>query len=151
MSDHLVAVNAEERLRQFREEQGHEDIHATGEETEWAAPKPSYKFGCELKSQWMDPTNNPIPPSKTQTHYKEKLKKMNMPHISYDIDGDGVVGSEDLFMAKRFDIDGNGVLDEEEQHIGKQIIAEQVSQERAKERKSERAVWTKGCLLSAKR
>jgi len=26
---------------------------------------------------------------------------MNMPHISYDIDGDGVVGSEDLFMAKR--------------------------------------------------
>jgi len=124
MSDHLVGVDAEERLRQQREAAGL-DIHATGEDTEWAAPKPSIKYGCELKSQWLDPTNNPIPPSKTYSEYQEKLKHMNMPHISYDIDGDGVVGAEDLFMAKRFDIDGNGVLDEEEQHIGKQIIAEQ--------------------------
>ena len=88
-------------------------------------PRPSYKYGCQLKSQWMDPDNNPIPPSKTYTEYKDKLRSMNLPHISYDIDGDGIVGPEDLFMAKRFDIDGNGVLDREEQYIGKQIIAEQ--------------------------
>ena len=116
---------AEERLRQFRLESGTD--HIDHGDTSHAMPRPSYKYGCQLKSQWMDPDNNPIPPSKTYTEYKEKLRTMNLPHISYDIDGDGIVGPEDLFMAKRFDIDNNGVLDEEEQHIGKQIIAEQVS------------------------
>ena len=55
MSDHIVGVDPEERLRITREAQGHDDIHAVGEDTEWAAPKPSFKYGCELKSQWMDP------------------------------------------------------------------------------------------------
>ncbi|GMH82163.1 hypothetical protein TrVE_jg13001 [Triparma verrucosa] len=118
------ANQAEERLRKMRLESGVEDM-VDHSDTEFAMPRPSYKYGCQLKSQWMDPENNPIPPSKTYTEYQQKLRSMNLPHISYDIDGDGIVGPEDLFMAKRFDIDGNGVLDEEEQHIGKQIIAEQ--------------------------
>ena len=115
---------AEERLRMFKmQQEGEDDIDHS--DTSHAMPRPSFKYGCQLKSQWMDPDNNPIPPSKTLSEYKEKLRTMNLPHISYDIDGDGIVGPEDLFMAKRFDIDGNGVLDREEQHIGKQIIAEQ--------------------------
>jgi hypothetical protein len=126
ISDHVAAgaAGAEERLRLMRAASG-VDISTEGEETEFAMPRMSKVYGCELKSQWLDPDNNPIKPSKTLSSYREKLKVMNHPHISYDIDGDGVVGPEDLFMAKRFDIDGNGVLDEEEQQVGKQIIAEQ--------------------------
>ena len=66
-----------------------------------------------------------------------------MPHISYDIDGDGYVSQvraytrvfeysslrlsmhthllettqEDYFLAKRFDLDGNGLLDPDEQEV----------------------------------
>jgi hypothetical protein len=34
--------------------------------------------------------------------------------MSYDIDGDGVVGSHDLFLARRFDLTGKGKLEGEE-------------------------------------
>ena len=71
------------------------------EDTAHAMPKASTKFGCSLKTQWLDPDNNPIKPSKTLTSYREKIRTMNLPHISYDIDGDGTVGPEDMFMAKR--------------------------------------------------
>ena len=130
MADHLAGAGshaAEERLRLHRAAEGgvDVDVHKVGETTTFAMPKASLKYGCALKTQWLDPLNNPIPPSKTYSHYHEKMRTINMPHISYDIDGDGIVGPEDLFMAKRFDIDNNGVLDEEEQFIGKQIIAEQ--------------------------
>jgi hypothetical protein len=40
---------------------------------------------------------------------------MNIPHISYDINADGVVDMQDYKIAKSFDIDGNGVLDSMEQ------------------------------------
>lgn len=33
-----------------------------------------------------------------------------MPHISYDLDGDGIVGQNDYFLAKRFDLDQDGQL-----------------------------------------
>jgi hypothetical protein len=96
----------------------------SGQDTSHAIPRASTKYGCELKSQWLDPDNNPIPPSKTQSEYHHKMKNINLPHISYDIDGDGSVGGDDLMMAKKFDVDGNGFLDPTEQQIGKQMIAE---------------------------
>ena len=36
------------------------------------------------------------------------------PHPSFDIDGDGVVSSEDLVLAREFDTDHNGTLDSDE-------------------------------------
>jgi hypothetical protein len=33
-----------------------------------------------------------------------------MPHISYDLDGDGIVGGRDLVIAKIFDKDQDGRL-----------------------------------------
>ena len=40
--------------------------------------------------------------------------KTMQPDPSFDIDGDGVVSSLDLYLAKQFDRDGNGVLDTDE-------------------------------------
>lgn len=36
---------------------------------------------------------------------KEDRKKQDLPHISYDLDGDGYVGARDYFIAKQFDKD----------------------------------------------
>jgi hypothetical protein len=33
-----------------------------------------------------------------------------IPHISYDLDGDGIVGGRDLVVASRFDTDKDGKL-----------------------------------------
>jgi hypothetical protein len=40
----------------------------------------------------------------------EKRKTMNIPHISYDLDGDGFVGGRDYVIAKQFDKDQDGGL-----------------------------------------
>lgn len=37
-------------------------------------------------------------------------KKDKIPHISYDLDGDGYVGGRDLVIAKYFDEDKDGRL-----------------------------------------
>lgn len=41
---------------------------------------------------------------------KEDRKKINYPHPSYDLDGDGIVDHKDYFLAKRFDLDQDGRL-----------------------------------------
>ena len=37
-------------------------------------------------------------------------KKDLIPHISYDLDGDGIVGAKDLVIASHFDKDKDGKL-----------------------------------------
>lgn len=50
----------------------------------------------------------------TQTKLNERRKQELKPHITYDIDGDGVVGGKDLVIAKWFDSEGKGYLTNEE-------------------------------------
>lgn len=40
--------------------------------------------------------------------------KEKVPHISYDLDGDGYVGGRDYVIAKQFDKDGDGRLNTNE-------------------------------------
>ena len=40
----------------------------------------------------------------------EKRRKQDMPHISFDLDGDGLVGNRDYVISKLFDKDGDGRL-----------------------------------------
>lgn len=40
---------------------------------------------------------------KTRTKLLQDRKKDQIPHISYDLDGDGYVGGRDLVIAKFFD------------------------------------------------
>ena len=51
---------------------------------------------------------------KTRTKLGEQRRKERVPHISYDLDGDGYVGGKDYVVAKQFDKDGDGKLDAEE-------------------------------------
>jgi Ca2+-binding EF-hand superfamily protein len=46
-----------------------------------------------------------------------------IPHISYDLDGDGYVGGRDLVMAKHFDKDGDGKLNEVERSNAMKALA----------------------------
>jgi Ca2+-binding EF-hand superfamily protein len=51
---------------------------------------------------------------KTRTNLLQERKKEKIPHISYDLDGDGYVGGRDLVIAKYFDEDKDGILNEKE-------------------------------------
>ncbi|CAM9898791.1 unnamed protein product [Ectocarpus sp. 12 AP-2014] len=67
---------------------------------------------------------NNIPQVATQSDFRALIKAQNIPHPSYDIDGDGVVSQEDYALAKRFDVNGDGVLDEAEKVVGRRIMTE---------------------------
>ncbi|CAN0399145.1 unnamed protein product [Ascophyllum nodosum] len=77
-----------------------------------------------LRTLMLDPEVNNIPKVHAQSDFQAVVKTQNIPHESYDIDGDGVVSPEDYAMAKRFDLKGGGILDEAQQVIGRRIIAE---------------------------
>jgi hypothetical protein len=54
------------------------------------------------------------PQVKTRTELLQKRKKELIPDISYDIDGDGYVGHNDMVIAKIFDKNNDGILDPSE-------------------------------------
>ena len=90
-----------------------------------AYSRPVHSKNQPLRSSFLDPETNNFPRSKTKKELQRKKKLVNMPHMSYDIDGDGYVSQEDYFMAKRFDMDGNGVLDADER-VGRAVANAQV-------------------------
>ncbi len=53
----------------------------------------------------------------TRTKLAEQRHAERIPHISYDLDGDGFVGGKDYVVAKIFDKDGDGKLDESERKL----------------------------------
>jgi Ca2+-binding EF-hand superfamily protein len=65
------------------------------------------------KGQW-DPYWTAQPRHRTVTELKEARRQSMKPHMSFDVDGDGVVSNQDLYLSTKFDDDGNGVLDDEE-------------------------------------
>ena len=87
--------------------------------------RPKVSSTIPLRSAFLDPRVNNIPKSNTRSDLLRKIKATNIPHHSFDIDGDGYVSQEDLLLGKRFDLDGNGVLDPDEQEVGRRIIAEE--------------------------
>ena len=55
-----------------------------------------------------------VPKVSTRVDLLELRKKENLPDISYDLDGDGVVGGKDYCISKRFDLDCDGKLNNKE-------------------------------------
>ena len=63
----------------------------------------------KIPDSWKGPN-----PGKTRTLLKHEHRSEFIPHPSYDIDGDGIVGGKDLAIAKIFDKDKDGILNEKE-------------------------------------
>jgi len=76
---------------------------------------PAY-FQMRRKMPGMDYVEKPA--YKTRTELLESRKKCNVPDSSYDLDGDGVVGQREYFMAARLDKDVSGSLSLEEKREG---------------------------------
>ena len=61
-----------------------------------------------IPSWWQK--NAKTNPNRTFTDMQANRRKEFVPDISFDLDGDGVVGNRDLVIAKLFDKDGDGKL-----------------------------------------
>lgn len=83
---------------------------------------PARSLDVPLRTVLLDPKANNIPPSKTQSELKAKIKKLGLPHNTYDLDGDGEVSQDDYRKAKHFDKAGTGQLTNEQYHNAKAAI-----------------------------
>lgn len=57
-----------------------------------------------LRSLYLDPSVNTAPQAHTQTELHRIIRERNMAHMTYDIDGDGVVDQDDYKVAKKMDV-----------------------------------------------
>jgi len=105
-------------------------LNRTGELPEgmnhYTVAKPSLTSGSMLRTQFMDEGVNNQLKNRTQSDLRKWKSEVNLPHPSYDIDGDGFISQDDYKLAKRFDADGNGVIDKEEMDAGKRLIAKEL-------------------------
>ena len=60
--------------------------------------------------EWWSKPGVPEELKQTKTKLTEFRRQEKVPHISYDLDGDGFVGGRDYVIAKQFDKDGDGRL-----------------------------------------
>ena len=67
------------------------------------------KEETKIPSWWSKPGTKEED-KKTFKKIHQKRKTEAVPHISYDLDGDGFVGGRDLVIAKHFDEDKDGRL-----------------------------------------
>ena len=59
---------------------------------------------------------------KTLTALNQNRRKEWVPDMSFDLDGDGVVGNRDLVLSKMFDKDGDGKLNAQERQAAEEAI-----------------------------
>lgn len=90
-----------------------------------AFSRPQKSMKLPLRSVFLDPSVNNIPPCKTRTELMSRIKGSIHPHPSYDLDRDGYVSQEDYRIAKRFDINGRGLLDSEEREVCQKVLADE--------------------------
>jgi len=64
--------------------------------------------------EWWSPATRAGSVVKTRTKMLEERKLSKVPDISYDLDGDGIVGGRDYVLARRFDQDCDGRLNTKE-------------------------------------
>ena len=69
------------------------------------------------------------PSTKTRSQLLEERRRAMLPDPTFDLDRDGVVGSQDLFLAKRFDKDGDGRLNPAEREAADKALREGVTEQ----------------------
>ena len=80
----------------------------------------SYGADAQVKipSQWQQGKNR----HSTLSELKNNRKMDSLYDLSYDLDGDGVVGNRDLVLSKLFDKDKDGKLNAEERRNAEEAI-----------------------------
>jgi hypothetical protein len=86
-----------------------------------SADNPLAQFNVRQPSHWVHE-----PKTRTRTELFEKRKADKIPDPSYDLDGDGQVGGQDLVLGRRFDKDNDGRLNTAELETAKQAIKDGV-------------------------
>jgi hypothetical protein len=87
----------------------------------WGAMIASSK--APIPASWQT-TNKDVVGITSQRKLLEQRKQASIPHPSYDLDGDGAVSNQDLFLSRRFDRNDKGYLTTEEQQEAKRAMAE---------------------------
>ena len=72
----------------------------------------------KIPSQWQQGKNR----HSTLSELKNNRKMDSLYDLSYDLDGDGVVGNRDLVLSKLFDKDKDGKLNAEERRNAEEAI-----------------------------
>ena len=81
-------------------------------ETIWA---PRKSVCMPLRSDLIDPDSQNITfPAQSLGELRMRMRSINKPHLSYDIDGDGFVSQEDLKIAKKIDLNKDGIIQTQE-------------------------------------
>ena len=77
--------------------------------------------GIRIPNKWKQSALEGFANSRmTLRKLNEQRKSADLPHHSYDVDGDGFVSNLDYFLAKRFDVDKDGKLNEKELSAARQ-------------------------------
>jgi hypothetical protein len=76
-----------------------------------------------IPASWQK-TNKDVVGITSQRKLLRQRKQASIPHPSYDLDGDGAVSNQDLFISRRFDRSDKGYLTAEEQQEAKRAMAE---------------------------
>jgi len=88
---------------------------------QWSIAQRSMTY--PLKSILLDDDQRNIPRHRTRTELLADRKKINIPHMSFDVDMDGVVSELDMKYAKAYDLDGDGILNKGERQRLRQAMA----------------------------
>ena len=117
------------------------DMQAPGADVaRYAVPATSASY--PLRSAFLDGDASNLPAKHaTGSAYRHALRsgKINKPHVSFDIDGDGTVSVVDMRVAKRFDKDASGTLDAREQADGRHVLAREFLARHARSHRRELA------------
>ena len=121
------------------------DPDAPGQDlARYAVPATSAAY--PLRSQFLDGAASNLPPKHaTGSAFRHALKsgKINKPHVSFDIDGDGTVSVVDMRVAKTFDKDASGTLDARERADGRHVLAREFLARHARAHRAELARATR--------
>jgi len=75
-----------------------------------------------LKTIMLDDSVRNLPRHATRSQLLHDRKRTNIPHMSFDVDMDGVVSPLDMKYSKAFDLDGDGILNKDERaHLRAQM------------------------------
>ena len=72
--------------------------------------------------EWWSKPGVPEDLKQTRTKLADNRRAEKVPHISYDLDGDGFVGGRDYVIAKQFDKDGDGRLNTNEKRAAMEAV-----------------------------